>query len=219
MNKLTTINFKVLKISRVYLEIILNNKYNAKLVKSSLTENFEIGGEYSSLAEDLSVVSKYGTTLKYNLVSNELNNEPVIFQTDKPNVYLIEELKKLGGKYDKDDNVWVLNDFVKDRVEDLEEIYNSSEISIEVSVEKERSLDSLNLFGYDLIKLVNGRDKGTYQMADVAIISGSSKSGGSANNPKVIVSSDTVLRFKLPKKLFEMHVENHKNDGYEIKVI
>lgn len=219
MNKLTTINFKVLKISRVYLEIILNNKYNAKLVKSSLTDNFEIGGEYSSLAEDLSVVSKYGTTLKYNLVSNELNNEPVIFQTDKPNVYLIEELKKLGGKYDKDDNVWVLNDFVKDKVEDLEEIYNSSEISIEVSVEKERSLDSLNLFGYDLIKLVNGRDKGTYQMADVAMISGNSKSGGSANNPKVIVSSDAVLRFKLPKKLFEMHVENHKNDGYEIKVI
>lgn len=219
MNKLTTINFKVLKISRVYLEIILNNKYKAKLVKSSLTENFEIGGEYSSLAEDLSVVSKYGTTLKYNLVSNELNNEPVIFQTDKPNVYLIEELKKLGGKYDKDDNVWVLNDFVKDKVEDLEEIYNSSEISIEVSVEKERSLDSLNLFGYDLIKLVNGRDKGTYQMADVAMISGNSKSGGSANNPKVIVSSDAVLRFKLPKKLFEMHVENHKNDGYEIKVI
>ncbi|MGI2134608.1 hypothetical protein [Shewanella baltica] len=219
MNKLTTINFKVLKISRVYLEIILNNKYNAKLLKSNLTEDFKIDAEYSALAEDLSVVSKYGTTLKYNLVSNELNNEPVIFQTDKPNVYLIEELKNLGGKYDKDDNVWVLNDFVKDRVEDLEEIYNSSEISIEVSVEKERSLDSLNLFGYDLIKLVNGRDKGTYQMADVAIISGSSKSGGSANNPKVIISSDTVLRFKLPKKLFEMHVENHKNDGYEIKVI
>lgn len=219
MNKLTTINFKVLKISRVYLEIILNNKYNAKLLKSNLTEDFEIDGEYSALAEDLSVVSKYGTTLKYNLVSNELNNEPVIFQTDKPNVYLIEELKKLGGKYDKDDGVWVLNNFVKDRVEDLEEIYNSSEISIEVSVEKERSLDSLNLFGYDLIKLVNGRDKGTYQMADVAMISGNSKSGGSANNPKVIVSSDTVLRFKLPKKLFEMHVENHKNDGYEIKVI
>lgn len=219
MNKLTTINFKVLKISRVYLEIILNNKYNAKLLKSNLTEDFEIDGVYSALAEDLSVVSKYGTSLKYNLVSTELNSEPVIFQNEKPNVYLIEELKKLGGKYDKDDNVWVLNDFVKDRVEDLEEIYNSSEILIEVSVEKERSLDSLNLFGYDLIKLVNGRDKGTYQMADVAIISGSSKSGGSANNPKVIVSSDTVLRFKLPKKLFEMHVENHKNDGYEIKFI
>lgn len=219
MNKLTTINFKVLKISRVYLEIILNNKYNAKLLKSNLTEDFEIDGEYSALAEDLSVVSKYGTSLKYNLVSTELNSEPIIFQTEKPNVYLIEELKKLGGKYDKDDNVWVLNDFVKDRVEDLEEIYNSSEILIEVSVEKERSLDSLNLFGYDLIKLVNGRDKGTYQMADVAMISGTSKSGGSANNPKVIVSSDTVLRFKLPKKLFEMHIENHKNDGYEIKII
>lgn len=174
----------ILKRNRKYFAAETDSKRKCKLLIDSNSENLELG-EHCLAIEDISVRSKYGTDLIYKLsVSAEVQAEQGIVSLKADyNSQLVKECRKLGGSWDKEQNAWIFPGFVADEVEELDEIYNSAPITVEITaIEEIRAYGKgIEFLGRPLCRAF-GRDSGARIDSDIALISGYATSGGSQKN-------------------------------------
>ena len=207
----------IIKRNRKYFAAETDSKRKCKLLIDSNSENLELG-EHCLAVEDISVRSKYGTDLIYKLsVSAEAQAEQdmVSLKADY-NSLLVKKCRKLGGSWDKEQNAWIFPGFVSDQVEELDEIYNSALIAVEITaIEEIREYGKgIEFLGRPLCRAFS-RDSGARIDSEVALISGCATSGGSQKNWATILNEDSVLRLQVPSAI----LETHQDDRFDVKII
>ncbi|TOH44903.1 hypothetical protein CGI81_18680 [Vibrio parahaemolyticus] len=207
----------IIKRNRKYFAAEKNDKHKCKLIIDSNSENLELG-EHCLAVEDISVRSKYGTDLIYKLsASAEAQAEQGIVSLKADyNSLLVKKCRKLGGSWDKEQNAWIFPGFVSDEVEELDEIYNSALITVEITaIEEIREYGKgIEFLGRPLCRAF-GRDSGARFDSEIALISGYATSGGSQKNWATILNEDSVLRLQTPSKILEIH----QDDRFDVKII
>lgn len=207
----------IIKRNRKYFAAETDNKRKCKLLIDSNSENLELG-EHCLAVEDISVRSKYGTDLIYKLsasVEAQAEQGIVSLKSDY-NSLLVEECRWLGGSWDKEQNAWIFPGFVSDEVEELDDIYNSVPITVEITAIEEilEYGKGIEFLGRPLCRAFS-RDSGARIDSEVALISGCATSGGSQKNWATILNEDSVLRLQVPLEILEIH----QDDRFDVKII
>ena len=217
-----TCKLEILKKNRKYFAVKVNG-YECKLLIDATSDKLEPGIIDTILLDDISVRTKFGTDVIYKVHAAVDVKKPAGICTllhDKYNTRLVDECKKLGGRWDKDTKTWVFLDYVSDRVDELDELYNSRLAVIEVTVKQTVSWmhDSVYFLGYP-IATATGRDSGAKVNEHVSLISGSFTSGGSIKNWDTVVKSGAVFRLTCSRNLIEDSFPEYENDNWKITVL
>lgn len=209
-----TITLNLLKKNRVYFKYTNEKGYEVKLKITEKSKDLELK-KHELLVNDISVRSKYGTDVIYEM-EEEIKDEGIVTLTHKYNVKLVEECRNLGGKWDVDTKSWFFTKIVEDKVEELDYLYNTNIVDIEIKSLEEifASQKSINFMGYPLAK-ATGRDSGAIVCDHVSLISGKISSSGSVKNWGTELTEGTIFRLKISKNL----IENFKSDKWELKIL
>lgn len=202
-----TKTIKILKKNRKYFACTVNG-YKCRLMIDDNSKDLEIG-EHELLVNDKSVYSKYGTDLIYELAvsSKEQKNAGIVtLKHFMYNQLLIDQCHDLGGKWDAEEKVWVFSAIVGDKVEELDEIFNSKLLVIEATAidEIRKGKGPIRLFGYTVARAW-GRDSGAKLGDGISLLQGAYDSGGSIKNWNTTIYEGAVIRMKVPEKLFERY--------------
>ena len=213
-----TIKLDVLKKNRKYFAC-KKNGYKCRLVIDENSKDLEVG-QHELMVNDVSVRTKYGTDLIYKLAADAKEQAESGFVTLSHftfNQDLVDDCKNLGGKYDN--NVWVFSDIVADKVDELDFLYNSELIAVEITaLEDIREWHApVSFMGYSIARAF-GRDSGAKLANDVSMIKGGYDSGGSMKNWVTRVDEGSVFRLKVPSELFKI-MRKGESEIWKIEVI
>ena len=196
-------SFEVIKKNRKYFAATQGG-YPCKILIDSNSESLELGTQDLEV-EDISVRTKYGTDLIFKLSADIKVQKEVGICTLKAekNELLIERAKNLGGKWDSEAGAWVFSALVADKVEELDELFNSPKIGVELHFKSHVSAQPhLTAYGY-ILATAFGRDSGAKIGANVAFVEGKPTSGGSMKNWTCVIPEGCVVRLMVPKALVE----------------
>jgi len=163
------------------------------------------------------VRTKYGTDLIYELYSKaeveEENQGICTLKHDKFNVNLVAKCRKLGGRWDSSESAWVFSAIVEDKVDEIDAIYNSKSVTVEITAKERISehTDSVCFFGYTIARAC-GRDTGAKLGEGVSQIEGKIGSAGSMKNWATEVTKGSIFRLTVPKDL----LSDSEDDEWEV---
>jgi hypothetical protein len=209
-----TLKLNVIKKNRVYFKCTNEQGYEVKLKVTPKSENLSLG-EQELLVNDISVRSKYGVDVIYELES-EVKDQGVVTLKHRYNEWLVASCQNLGGRWDADAKVWVFPKIVEDAVEELDFKYNSNVRTVDLIATKNTytGKDAVTFAGYPLARAF-GRDSGAKVCEDVALLSGKVTSGGSMKNWSTEVREGAVFRLKVSQQLIDIV----KDSDFEVKII
>lgn len=212
------LTLNILKKNRVYFKCLNEKGYEVKLKIDELSKDLPLGTQ-TLLLNDISVTTKYGTDYTYELAHDSKKSESNKIVTLKHHMYnatLVEQCRNLAGKWDSSTNTWVFNAVVEDKVEELDYLYNSDIVNVELTAKDElffwnRAIDFL---GYKLA-IATGRDSGAKVCTDIIMTAGKVSSAGSVKNWGTECTEGTKFIIKISRKL----LENYDEERWEIKII
>lgn len=211
---LKTITVTIISKGRIWIAAKING-YDCKIKIDENSSKLE-PGEHEIFVKDISIRSKYGTEIRYELVETTKDKEKIFFKHEEYNSLLLDECKRLGGKWDDEAKVWVFLPYVKDEVENLEYIFNSPLVGIDIKARDNISVrcGSVKFYGYSIVR-AKSRDSGAFLAEGVSLIEGTIDSGGSVKNWETKIYKGTVLRLQVPKNLLTAYV----NTDFDIKIL
>jgi hypothetical protein len=212
-----TQTLQVIKKNRKYFACKTASGYKCKLIINERSENLELG-EHDLLVHDRSVRSKYGTDLIFEMEANLEESGICSLIHDKYNSKLVESCRNLGGRWDSEEKAWIFPKFVEDKIEELDELYNSDTVNIEITAKNDfySHTGPIEFLGYRIAS-ATGRDSGAKIAEGVALISGKVDSGGSMKNWATDVFEGATLRLTCPSLLLEQDQE--EKEKWDIKII
>ena len=210
MTSTETITINIVKKNRKYFAA-LKGGYKCKVVIDDNSRNLTLG-THTLLVTDESVRSKYGTDLIYKLIADSAAQEAAGICTLKHPYYnsvLVGRCKDMGGRWDREQKAWVFSDLVADKIDELDDIYNSDVISIEItSIEGITAHTApVDFCGYTISRAC-GRDSGAQIGDGVSLISGIIGSCGSVKNWRSYVDAGAVFRLKISEALLKISDES-----------
>ena len=215
-----TLTLTIIKKNRVYFAC-KHNGYDCKLRITPESVDLH-SGEHELLVNDESVRTKYGTDVIYSVAIAAKLDEPkkiCTFKHEPYNSYAAERCKNLGGKWDGASKTWVFSGLVEDKVEDLDWLFNSDIVTIEIKALENISAGKspLDFAGYTISRAF-GRDTGAKIGDGISMLEGAVYSGGSVKNWTSGVKKDSVFRFSISKNLLD---EYRKTEEvyWEIKIL
>lgn len=193
--------FNILKRNRKYFTA-RKNGYKCKILIDENSEALEIGDNQELAVTDISVRSAYGTDLIYKLqesVETQKNAGICSLRSDRYNIDMVNACRRLGGRWISEEKSWIFPEFVQDKVEILDEKYNSPLVAIEITFPElvAEYQSSIYVAGY-CIATATGRDSGAEIGPEIAFIAGRATSGGSVKNWKTIIT-DATIRMRVPE--------------------
>ncbi|WGK83267.1 hypothetical protein PYE51_18090 [Vibrio aestuarianus] len=210
-------NFNVIKKNRKYFAATIDNNKSCKILIDECSKDLALG-EHFLAVKDISVRSKYGTDLIYKLAANveEQTKLGICSLKSEYNTLLIEKCRKLGGTWDKSQGAWIFSSIVEKEVEELDEIFNSAHVTVEIEAieEIQEQGKAIEFLGYSVCKAFN-RDSGARIETGIALLSGYATSGGSKNRWTTVLSEGAILRLKIPVDL----LNNYEDKRFEVKTI
>lgn len=216
MSELQTKTFTIVKKNRVWIDARLG-KYKAKIKIDERSSELKEGDNCELLVKDISVKSKYGTDLRFEMCENV--DDWVFVKHFRYNSILTRTLKSLGGKWDSEGNCWAVPSFSSDKVDDIEFLYNGKLVAIEIEAKEDISSlkSSIDFAGYPIASAM-GRDSDARLDSHVSMLKGSVGSGGSIANWRTTMKEGATFRFKIPQLLLEKHME-YESEFFNIKVL
>lgn len=211
--------FNIIKRNRKYFAATTNSGHKCRILIDSNSEILELGTQKLAVI-DISVRSGFGVDLIFKLRGSLEEQKEAGLRTlshYKYNAWLVSRCKELGGTWDAKAKCWIFNGLVEDEVDELDYLYNSELVGVELIAKKtiESCRSAIYFLGYRLAA-ANSRDYGAKIESDVAFISGNITSGGSYKNWDTIIEKDTVIRLHVPSKLLESEVGTVGNFDYKI---
>ncbi|EJL6568602.1 hypothetical protein NMS54_004367, partial [Vibrio navarrensis] len=141
----------VIKKNRKYFSATTENNRSCKILIDECSKYLELGEDFLAVV-DISVRSKYGTDLIYKLAENveEQIKLGICSLRTEYNTLWIEKCRKLGGTWDKSQGAWIFSSIVEKEVEELDQIFNSDFITIEIDAieEIQEQGKSIEFLGY-----------------------------------------------------------------------
>lgn len=210
-----TKKLEVIKKNRVYFKCKNEAGYFVKLRVTPESENLELGIQ-DLIVNDVSVRTKYGVDIIYELVGVKKEDSGII--TLKHHAYnstLVSACKQLGGRWDAEEKVWVFDDIVEDQVQELDYLYNTEIVPIEIEAKGDISVwhNTVDFCGYTIARAY-GRDSGAKLGDGVSKIKGGATSGGSMKNWTTEVSEGSVFRLKVSRPLIEKYLAKEIGDQW-----
>lgn len=194
--------FNITKKNRKYFAATLENRYDCKILIDPNSERLELGVQELEV-EDISVRTKYGTDLIFKLSApaNAQKSAGICtLKTPMYNAKMVEICHKLGGKWDGTAQSWVFSALVEDKVEELDEKYNSALVALEIKViETFYEYESAATIAGFTIARAYGRDSGAKIGDGISFIEGKPGSGGSRKNWATVIKEGTVFRMQIPE--------------------
>jgi hypothetical protein len=184
-------------------------RYKCKILIDSSSENLTCG-THDLTVDDISIRTKYGTDLIYRLSREfevQSGSDVYAIKTDY-NADFCDSAKKLGARWDSDDKSWVFPGFVSDEAEELDAIYNSERVAVEILINEDLYEQGVNKIMGIPISKSSGRDSGAIICEGVALIAGCMTSGGSIRNWYNVIREKTVIRLEMPVELVRLHQES-----------
>jgi hypothetical protein len=216
---LRTITLTLIKKNRKYWACKVKG-YDAKLEVNENSENLT-PGDHELLVHDISVRTKYGTEIKYTMSEKKTEIESIVtLQHDRYNKYLVKKCQNLGGRWDAENKTWIFSSIVADKVDELDELYNSPAVTVELTARGDEvyaGIDAVHFCGYPIAR-ATGRDSGATLGDGVSMIKGKIKSGGSVKNWATCITGGAVFRLKCSEKLLEKNRETEEKE-FDIKII
>ncbi|WP_372379318.1 hypothetical protein ACBZ91_16190 [Vibrio natriegens] len=210
-------NFNVIKKNRKYFAATTDNNKSCKILIDECSKDLELG-EHFLAVKDISVQSKYGTDLIYKLTANveEQTKLGICSLKSEYNTLLIEKCRKLGGTWDKSQGAWIFSSIVEKEVEELDEIFNSAPVIVEIEAieEIQEQGKAIEFLGYPVCKAFS-RDSGARIETGIALLSGYATSGGSKNRWTTVLSEGATLRLKIPEDLLNIY----EDKKFQVKTI
>lgn len=207
-----TVTLNLLKKNRVWIDCKTESGYSCKLRSCELSKELELG-VHILLIEDISVRSKYGIDLKFEMKSS-LKQGICSFKPKSFNCWSTNSCKDLGGRWDHEEKSWIFSSLVSDKVDDLEDLYNGNFINVEISLKGDHPKtccgDSVDFIGYP-ISIASSRDSGARLGHGVYLLSGKIDSGGSMKNWCSVVYENSVFRLSVSEKLFHENYNSEKS--------
>jgi len=196
--------FNVTKRNRKYFAATTGG-YSCKILIDDNSDALEIG--YHTIdVEDISVRSKYGTDLIFRLAASASDQKSAGICTLRAdyNENLVAACRKLGGKWDGDEMAWIFSGLVESEVEDLDAIYNSEMIAVELDFHDDvvGRCAPVSMFGIRLAS-ATGRDSGASFESGISVIEGGADSQGSSKNWQTVIKQGTILRMYMPEALIK----------------
>lgn len=198
-----TKTFNIIKKNRKYFAATVNG-YKCKILIDDNSQALEVG-EHELIVDDMSKRTKYGTDLIFKLAADAKEQQEAGIVTLSHHAYnskLVAKCRAMGGRWDAESDCWVFSELVEDKVEELDDIYNSDLVAVEIT-----ALDDIyegkapvTFCGYTIARAY-GRDSGAKLGDGVSHISGSIYSGGSMKNWKSGVKEGSVFRLLIPCEL------------------
>lgn len=199
--------FNVLKKNRKYFAAKTQSGWDCKILIDSNSQDLQLG-EHILDVEDISIRTKFGSDLKYKLKAtvNEHAEKGIVTLVSSFNTLLADRCRELGGKWDREVNAWLFPAFVADEIEELDELFNSFPIAVEIIAKNdvfgERS--PIHLFGVELCRAYS-RDSGACIQEGVALITGEVTSCGSSKYWKTVIRAGSTLRLQVPSNLLKYY--------------
>lgn len=215
MDNLKTIKLNVIKKNRVYFACKTESGYSVKLKITPESENLTLG-EHVLLVHDISVRSKYGVDVIYSLSEEIKKDDGVVTLKHAYNDTLVKKCRDLGGRWDTENKIWVFPRVVAEAVEELEYLYTSDLVDVEIEYIKEGVIDSdcrepIYFLGYVLAR-AQGRDSGATLGEGVALMKGRVGSNGSQKNWGTYATEGSIFRLKISKNLLKEKEELFKDE-------
>jgi hypothetical protein len=197
-----TKTLQIIKKNRVYFAC-KDGKYDCKIRITEASKNLELGKQ-TLLLRDCSVFSKYGVDYIYELEAAKCLDKIVTLKHMSYNKELVKKCKEFGGKWDSEYRTWIFSSFVEDKVKELDYIYNSEIVDVEITALESLSTNqcSIEFFGY-VICTFSGIVDEFKLSTDVAMISGNISNAVEIKNLGIKISEGSKFRLKVPKKLLE----------------
>lgn len=197
--------FVIIKKNRKYFAAETGG-YKCKILIDENSKDLE-EGKHELEVDDISIRTNYGTDLIFKLSGSVTEQKEAGICTLQHGMYnkkLLEECRKLNGKWDKSSEAWVFSGLVEDQVEALDEKYNSELVAVELTFNDYTSAhtDSVDFCGIPLAKAW-GRDSGAKLGEWVSLISGKIYSGGSMKNWRTCIEEGTIMRLYVPEALLD----------------
>lgn len=210
-----TITLNIIKKNRVYFKCTTENGYSVKLRITKKSENLTLG-THNLLVNDVSVRTKYGTDVIYELEDEIKKDEIVTLSHFKYNEFLVNACRNLGGVWDRESKIWVFPAFVEDKVEELDYKYNTDIVTVEITAKEDlfRHNSAIEIAGYTIAE-ARDRDSGATLGDGVSMISGKIDSGGSLKNWGTSIEKNSVFRLKMSKNL----MDDYRKDEWDLKII
>ena len=206
-----TLKLNIIKKNRRYFAATQND-YKCKVLIDENSKDLETG-EQDIIVEDISIRSRYGTELIYKVAAEttQEKDEKVHLRHHTFNKLLVSKCKELGGIWDSDSGTWVFSDLIEDKVEELDYVFNSSLVNIEIEAKKDidKRWESVDFLGYPIAK-ATGRDSGAELGDGVYKIKGAIRSSGSVKNWASTVDEGSVFRLKVPEIFLNEVLEKNK---------
>lgn len=214
-----TKTFNIIKKNRKYFAATVNG-YKCKIMIDDNSQALEVG-EHELIVDDISKRTKYGTDLIFKLAAEAQKQQSAGIVTLSHHTYnskLVAKCRAMGGRWDAETDCWVFSELVEDRVEQLDEIYNSPLIPVEITALSgvDKGKGPVSFCGYTIARAY-GRDSGAKLGDGISQISGSIYSGGSVKNWKTCISEGAVFRLYIPEELlmcpntFDRHYTSTRN--------
>lgn len=197
-----TLTINVIKRNRLYYAAEQNG-YKCKIKIDDERAKLELG-ENTLLLKDISVKSKYGIDRIYALCGLVKNSEIVSLRHDLYNQNLVDECRNLGGRWDAEEKAWIFSDIVEDKVNELDELFNSEKVVVEITANDDcwQPCRAVTFLGYTIAKAF-GRDSGAKLGEEVSLISGKISSGGSMKNWQTKIEEGSIFRLKVARELLD----------------
>lgn len=194
--------FNIIQKNRKYFSAKLDSKYPCKIVIDNNSENLALGTQELEV-DDISVRSKYGTDLIFKLAApaDAIADAGICtLKTPFYNQNMVTECHNLGGKWDADEKAWVFSGIVADKVELLDEKYNSELVNVEITFNETARGDRepVYLAGFKIAQAW-GRDSGAKLAEGISLIAGDVSSCGSVKNWGTRIAEGTVIRMQIPR--------------------
>lgn len=206
-----SLSLNIMKKGRVWFECKNNSNYACKLKINGLSENLT-EGTHEILVEDISIRSKYGVDVRYEMVA-EKSTEKVFLNHWVYNSCLVSACKKLGGCWDAESKSWVFSSIVADRVDELDCKYNGPTAFVEIEAIDDISdcVGSCTYLGYTIAR-ASDRDSGAVLGEGVYQLNGKINSGGSSKYWTTEISKGSKFRLKVPANLIELWREGEAKE-------
>ena len=176
--------------------------------------------KHELLVRDVSLRTKYGTELIYDMEAENETKEITTLQV-RYNIYLTNECKNLGGRWDNKNKVWVFPKIIEDKVEELELKYCTDFINIEIKSLKEIEFERVpaHFLGY-LLANYNNLAENINLVQGISLINGTFKRRGSRKYWIILIEKGMILRLEIPKNIADDYLKcfNDKSE-WKLRII
>lgn len=208
--------FNIIKKNRVWFAAERNG-YKCKILIDENSEHLTLG-EHNLIVEDISVYTDHGVTLRFKLSLDakiQTNAGSCTLKHFAYNSEFVKRCKAINGEWDGEDKIWRFSGLVRDKVDEIDALFNSPLYTVEIKWYANKYLDTgyFCLFGYSLFFLKSRRSLPVF-CDGVELIDGEI---GKDSFKAVRIADGATIRMQIPRGVYSSMLE-YVLDNYCVTV-